>query len=156
MEEENKETKKKKTIWKILITISIIIAIAFTITIINNKKDNDKSYYTIQYISIEDKETYIYVNFEIESETEFKIKASEFSVMINGIPVSANSIYLGTSGTMTPSGYISSDIVGNDKNVKKESIKIKFEKNQNELDKPITFLYKGTILTLGTKIEFEH
>lgn len=171
--EEKKEIKKEKTklpklplAVKIpLITIIcfacawlILMAMPYIVDSFSNdapKEEPKKDYsYTISLASIEPETNCIWVNFDITAVNEIIFFATDFSVLVNGIPISAESILTGTQTTVSPNGINTYKITGPSFSTN-NSVSVCFKKTQDEIDKPVQFYYKGKLLELGNKQEFK-
>lgn len=143
----------------ILIGIILVLSIVVIILSVNlnkNKSPNQiNNVYSIQYSSIEDKSTFIYVNFYVETDEEFTIYSNDFVVLINGIPVKADGMVTGYSTSISQSGANTATFIGPSLKITKSGmIKIEFKHQLSEFDSPLSFYYKGTKLDFGQKISF--
>ena len=148
---ENNKKNKIKLITTIIVTAILILTI---IIITNNKKTEPNKSFSITYTSVKEEKSVTYVNFNIETNYSVHIKSTDFSVLINEVPLTANGIVKGISSTMTPSGLTSAYIVGTEITISEnKQILVNFDFTLNELDKPLTFLYQGQILELGKPLK---
>ena len=123
----------------------------------DNTNQNDTSYnlsYDISYTSIEVEENCVWVNFSIEAENMITFYVNDFSVMVGGIPMRADSILTGTYTTITPNGVSISKSTSSSHSTR-EVLIVCFDYTKEELDKPLQFYYKGKLLELGQSQHFD-
>ena len=137
-----------KKIKVLLITLIFLLLISTTINISLISKINKKeNYATITYTTISTKNDYIYTHFNIKTNKSITFHSSNFSILIDNMPMSANGIVKGYSGSIP--------IVGNDITLDESGIiLVNFHYKYNEITNPI-FLYNGQTIELGKELKIK-
>ncbi|MBQ4541736.1 MAG: hypothetical protein IJA23_02660 [Clostridia bacterium] len=151
IKEETTKTKSNK--FKIFSIITILFTSVIMFFVVssffnNDEPEDEPTTFTINYSSVVFEKNSTYAYFYINSEKDYTIYANDFSVKIDGLSTPASGVL---------AGYINSyEMYDQSLMVNKYKIKISFDYSKDELDQPITFYYRGTILELGKAIEFDY
>lgn len=102
--------------------------------------------FQLTFTGITKKEDGFFANIKLSTDKKITFKSTDFSVMVNGTPVTAHSFLINENDNLNVKTTYST---------KKSTLQLIFLNPEETVDKPFKIFYKGKLLNIGDDISFE-
>lgn len=160
--ENNKKTRRKKIKKILIITLSLIFIIITAMIINTNIAIKKYTYCSLQYMKLEQQDNNFIIEIKVENQTKIDInlKIEDFTTYVNDIPVRANDFITGIGTVTTTKGEVYHyDITKQQikiESFKTNTIKIKFNTDYKNTNKPFKIYHRGTEITFDNPVKIKN